>query len=227
MRRFWLAVTATALLVACTGSDDRSPSSIEPPPSPSSSGSPSATAHQPAETPAVSATVGSSGTPSSAANLTGVDALDALTVAILASDTAFIADSLEYASIPCTGLSEPIPGPGCPDGVAVGALIDAFPRSGCEASFEPAIVIGPVVEGLARPGLALFGVFLVDSERADEPPTVGGYVLVFASRDSQFDAVTVADDGGILRWGSSCGRVRSEDFLAELPLGEPIVLALS
>jgi len=153
----------------------------------------------------------------------GVDALDELASAIVAADAAFIEGALEYVQVACKDTSDPIPGPVCPTGVAVGTPIDVFTHSGCHSSFDPAVVIGPVVDGFFFSGLALFAVHRVEPPQSDPSARVGDYVLIFVRSDLQLAAVAANADGGIVRWTGSCGVRDPSAFLAELPIGEYVL----
>ncbi|MBT5774632.1 MAG: hypothetical protein HOH95_09705 [Dehalococcoidia bacterium] len=153
----------------------------------------------------------------------GIEALDELASAILAADVAYVEGKLEYFEAPCKVTSDPIPGPVCPTGVAVGTPIDVFALSGCHSSFEPAVSIGPVVDGFAVPGLALLAAYRVEPPPGDPLGPVGDYVLVFVRTNSQLIAVAANADGGIVRWTGSCGVTDPAAFLAELPIGEYVL----
>lgn len=153
----------------------------------------------------------------------GIDALDELASAIVAADAAFIEGVLEYVQIPCTAESNPIPGPVCATGVAVGAPIDVFALSGCHFSYEPAASIGPVVDGFAVSGLALFAVYRAEPHDGDRVISAGDYVLVFVRLDSRLVAVAANADGGIVQWTGSCGVTDPSAFLAELPIAEDVL----
>ena len=153
----------------------------------------------------------------------GVDVLDELASAIVAADVAYIEGRLEYFPAPCTDPSNPIPGPGCPTGVTVGTPIDVFALSGCHSSLEPAVTIGPVVDGFAVRGLALFAVYRAEPFEGDRVVSAGDYVLVFVRPNSRLVAVAANADGGIVRWTGSCGVTDPAAFLAELPIGEYVL----
>jgi hypothetical protein len=142
---------------------------------------------------------------------------------MLAADSASIEAALEYVTAPCGGAAVPIPGPECPRGVEAGTLIEVFPRSGCEFTYEPATTIGPVVQGVVVPGLALVAAYRTTAPSGTPGAPVGDYGLVFRDAEAALLAVAVNADGGIVGWTSSCGRTDLPDFLAELPVGTYIL----
>lgn len=153
---------------------------------------------------------------------TGIDAIDDLLPAILASDADAIVKRLAFVDVPCADDSNPFPGPSCPVGVAVGTVIQAFSRSGCEATYEPAEFIIRVVEGMALPGLRLYAVYRVEQPIAPRPGPAAVYGVAFVGEfpgrppaGPAVVVVTVDGEGHIVHWHSSCGVVDPEPYLDE------------
>ncbi|MCC7364932.1 MAG: hypothetical protein IT303_11225 [Dehalococcoidia bacterium] len=214
------AVMALALLAAACSDDDGEPSTT--PTSPQTT-SPTATAS--AATPTSAATTTS---PTAAIatyppeTRTGVAAVDAILATVLAGEADEVESRLAYIEVPCTANSS-VPGPECPPGVPGGTNVRAFPRTGCESTYERMDVIGPVVSDFLTPELALVAVYRVDPARPGQMAP-GAFGLVFAESPAPggatatMVAVTVDVDGRIVHWAASCNRVSPPDFLEQRPV---------
>lgn len=215
----FLAAIAVVSLVGC-GDEDDSGDSSSPTPSMVATAS-----TEPARTPSAVAEVPSYGPEAR----TGVASIDQILVSILAADRNDVRARLEYVEVPCTASGKAIPGPVCPENVAVGTTVLAFRLTGCESTYERKDTIGPVVEGFVVAGLRLFAVHAVDSARAGHEGS-GDFGLVFidtrlapGQQGVRMVAVSADTQGRILRWTTSCGTTNPQAFLADRPVASYVL----
>ena len=154
---------------------------------------------------------------------TGIAAIDPILASVLAADVNDVRSRLRYVDVSCTAGSG-TPGPECPPGTTVGTLVQAFPLTGCESTYERKGAIEPVLAGFVTNGLKLFSVYRVDRAKAGSAAP-GDFGLVFVDpRPTPGNAgaimvvVTADGDGRIVRWGNSCGATDPHQFMDERPV---------
>lgn len=127
---------------------------------------------------------------------TGIATLDAVIAAMLANDTAALADLVHYTSVECVAQAEGLGGPPlCEEGEAEGTVVEVLPQAFSHGSYTRR---ADIMEQLPQGDFSLYAAYHVSAETREPYFPVGQYAAVFVDESLAFYnglTIHVTDDG--------------------------------